>query len=168
MKVLRAGLAAVAVLAMSLLSGVASAQQQPSASAIATAKQLLELKGAFGVYDNAVPGLIDQVKAQLIQNNISYQKDITEIAAKLAQDNKGRDAEMGSEMARLYAVDFTEQELKDLLKFYQSPLGKKVLTQEPKTIQASLQFMRGWSQKFGDEMDGKFHEEMKNRGKPIN
>jgi uncharacterized protein len=164
----RAILAAVVVSAMSLLSGVASAQQLPSASAIATARQLLELKGAFSVYDNAVPGLIEQVKAQLMQNNISYQKDINEIAAKLAQDLQGRDAEMGTEMARLYATDFTEQELKDLLNFYKSPLGKKVLVQEPKTIAASLQFMRSWSQKFGDEVDGKFHEEMKKRGKPIN
>ncbi len=96
----RAILAAVVVSAMSLLFGVASAQQQPSASAIATARQLLELKGAFSVYDNAVPGLIDQVKTQLMQNNISYQKDINEIAAKLAQDLQGRDAEMGTEMAQ--------------------------------------------------------------------
>jgi hypothetical protein len=164
----RAVLAAVIVSAMGLFTGVASAQQQPSATAIATARQVLELKGAFAVYDNAVPKLIDQVKAQLMQSNISYQKDLNDIGVKLAQDLTGRESEMGNEMARLYATDFTEQELKDLLAFYKSPLGKKVLTQEPKTIGASLQYMRDWSQRFGDEVDGKFHEEMKKRGKPIN
>jgi hypothetical protein len=163
----RAILAAVVVSAMSLLSGVALAQQQPSASALATARQLLELKGAFSVYVGAVPGTIENIKGQLMQSNISYQKDLNEVAAKLRQDLQGRDAEIGNEMARQYATDFTEQELKDLLAFYKTPLGKKVLAQEPKTIAASLQFMRDWGARFADEVDGKFHVEMKNRGKPI-
>jgi hypothetical protein len=164
----RVGLAAVVVTMMSLWHGLASAQQQPSANAIATARQLLELKGAFSGYNGAVPGTIENVKMQLMQNNISYQKDLTEVAAKLKQDMQGRDTEIGNEMARLYATDFTEPELKDLLAFYKSPLGKKVLTQEPQTIGASLQYMKAWGEKFGDEVDGKFHEEMKKRGKPVN
>jgi uncharacterized protein len=163
----RAILAAVVVSAMSLLSGVASTQQQPSAGALAAARQLLELKGAFSVYDGAVPGTVENIKLQLLQANISYQKDLNEVAAKLRQDMQGRDAEIGNEMVRQYATDFTEQELKDLLAFYKTPLGKKVLAQEPKTIAASLQFMRDWGARFADEVDGKFHVEMKNRGKPI-
>jgi len=164
----RAILAAVVVVAMSLVSGVASAQQQPSASALATARQLLELKGAFTVYAGAVPGTIENIKGQLMQNNVSYQKDLNEVALKMRQDMQGRENEIGNEMVRQYATDFSEQELKDILAFYKSPLGKKLLEQEPKTIAASLQFMRDWGARFADEVDGKFHVEMKNRGKPIN
>ena len=36
--------------------------------------------------------------------------------------------------ARIYATHFTEQELKDLLAFYQSPLGQKALVEEPKVL----------------------------------
>jgi len=163
----RAILAAVVVSAMSLLSSVASAQQPPSAGALAAARQLLELKGAFSVYTGAVPGTVENIKSQLLQANVTYQKDLNEVAAKLRQDLQGRDAEIGNEMARQYATDFSEQELKDLLTFYKSPLGKRLLEQEPKTIAASLQFMRDWGARFADEVDGKFHVEMKNRGKPI-
>ena len=42
-------------------------------------------------------------------------------------------------MVDLYTQTFTEQELKDLVKFYQSPLGKKVLSQMPKVTQQSAQ-----------------------------
>ena len=42
--------------------------------------------------------------------------------------------------------NFTEQELKDLLAFYKSPLGKKSLEQEPKSIEASLNYMRNWGE----------------------
>lgn len=163
----RAVLAAVIVSAMGLLSGVASAQQQPSAAAIAAARQLLELKGAFALYTDAVPKLIDQVKVHLVETNLNYQKDLNEIGTKMSQDLKGRDSEMGDEMARIYATTFTEQELKDMLAFYKSPVGQKMQAQEPKAINASLQYMQNWSQRFGDEVDGKFREEMKKRGKPI-
>jgi hypothetical protein len=163
----RAFLAAVVVSAMSLWSGVASAQQQPTAGALAAARQLLQVKGAFTVYDGAVIGTIENVKGQLLQNNISYQKDLNDIAAKLRQDMAGRDAEIGNEMVRQYATDFSEQELKELVNFYNTPLGRKLLAQEPKTIAASLQFMRDWGTRFADEVDGKFHAEMQKRGKPI-
>jgi hypothetical protein len=169
----RAVLAAVIVSAMGFFSVVVSAQQpsaqkQPSAGALAAARQLLELKGAYSVYTGAVPGTVDSIKVQLIQANISYQKDLNEIAAKLRTDLNGRDAELGNEMARQYATDFSEQELKDIVAFYKTPLGKKMLDQEPKTIAASLQFMRDWGARFADEVDGKFHQEMKSRGKPLN
>jgi hypothetical protein len=160
--------AAVLILAVGLWQGTARAQQQqPSANAIALARQVIELKGAAAVYQNAVPGVIEHVRDQIMRNNISYQKDLVEITAKLEQDNKGREKEMGDEMARLYATDFTEAELKDIVAFYKSPLGQKLLTQEPKTIAASLQYMQSWGERFGDEMDAKFHEEMKKRGKAL-
>src|SRR5262249_51212630 len=143
--------AAVMLLASGALFGSASAQQQASAAAQASARQILELKNAMSIYQGSVPGMIDRVKNQLIQNNITYQKDLNELAAQFKQDMQGRDAEIGNEMVRLYTVDFNEQELKDLLAFYKTPLGKKVLEQEPKTIQASLKYMQDWAEKFGDE-----------------
>ncbi|MBK4991385.1 DUF2059 domain-containing protein [Pseudomonas sp. S36] len=42
-------------------------------------------------------------------------------------------------MVDLYTRTFTEQELKDLVKFYESPLGKKVLREMPKVTQESAQ-----------------------------
>ncbi|EIK95662.1 hypothetical protein PMM47T1_16288 [Pseudomonas sp. M47T1] len=43
------------------------------------------------------------------------------------------------DMVKLYTDTFTEQELKDLVKFYQSPLGKKVLEKMPSVTQQSAQ-----------------------------
>ena len=38
-----------------------------------------------------------------------------------------RRAEIHTEIARGYASQFTEQELKDVLAFYKTPLGKKLI-----------------------------------------
>jgi hypothetical protein len=163
----RALLAAVFILFGGVWNAPASAQQKPSASAIALASELLDMKAAKTVYQGSVPGIIERIRVQLLQNNLSYQKDLNEVAAKMNQEFKGRDAEIGDEMARIYATDFTEQELKDLLTFYKSPLGQKLLKQEPNSIHASMEFMGKWAEKFGEDMDAKFRDEMKKRGKPV-
>ncbi|SQF99834.1 Uncharacterized protein conserved in bacteria [Paucimonas lemoignei] len=47
------------------------------------------------------------------------------------------------DMVKLYTANFSESELKDLVAFYQSPLGKKVLTKMPELTQQSAQLTQG-------------------------
>jgi hypothetical protein len=155
--------AAFAVLA----AGPVAAQQQPTPAAIGYAKEILTLKNAPAMYQSAVPGMIERTKAQLVQSNLNYQKDLNEVAVLLAQQMNGREKEIGDQMARLYATDFTEQELKELVTFYKTPLGQKLINQEPRVIQASLGAMNEWAQKFAEDVDKAFRAEMRKRGKEI-
>ncbi|MNE88828.1 hypothetical protein D3C80_1861720 [compost metagenome] len=43
------------------------------------------------------------------------------------------------ELVKIYTSNFSEQELKDLIAFYESPLGKKVLEKMPSLTQQSAQ-----------------------------
>ena len=70
-------------------------------------------------------------------------------------------------MAKIYAGEFTEQELKDLVTFYKSPLGHKLLSTEPKAIQMSMAYMNQWAQSFAEVVNGEFRAEMHKRGKDI-
>ena len=56
---------------------------------------------------------------------------------------------------------------KDLLTFYKSPLGTKLLVTEPRAIQFSMSYMNQWAQQFAATIDVEFRNEMKKRGKPI-
>ena len=136
-------------------------------SAIAAAKEILLLKNAAAVYQGAVISTIQNVKNSLLQSNINLQKDIEELSLKLARDLAGKEAEIGEGMATIYASNFSEQELKDLLAFYKSPLGKKSLEQEPKAIEASLNYMRNWGEDLAMEINERFREELKKRGKDL-
>src|SRR6476660_1464245 len=100
-------------------------------AALAAAKELLALKNASAMYASAVPNIVEQTKNALIQQNLNYQKDLTEIAPQVAKTLAGREKEVGEGMAQVYANEFSEQELKDLVTFYKSPLGKKLLVAEP-------------------------------------
>ena len=159
------------VCGLALLSVSAQAQPAPlkpaSPAAIAAAKEILTMKNAGAMYAGAVPGLVQKTKETLLQNNLNYQKDLNEVAVIVAQSLAGREKEIGEQMAKIYASDFTEQELKDLVTFYKSPLGQKLLSQEPRSIQASMAYMNQWAQTFSEEINGQFRGEMRKRGKEI-
>jgi uncharacterized protein len=156
------------------LTGVPAGAQQPAAplkqaspAAIASAKEILAMKNASAMYANAVPNIVQKTKDQLLQTNLNYQKDLNEVAVVVAQKLAGREKEIGDGMANVYANDFTEQELKELVTFYKSPLGQKLLKAEPRAIQSSISYMNQWAQSFAEMVNGEFRAEMRKRGKQI-
>lgn len=169
--------AAGLALGLALSVAPASAQQKDapapqalkpaSPAALAAAKEILVLKNAAAMYANAVPNLVAQTKNGLLQTNLNYQKDLDEVAVIVAKQLAGREKEVGDAMAQIYANEFTEQELKDLVTFYKSPLGAKLLSTEPRAIQFSMSYMNQWGQQFAAAVDAAFRAEMRKRGKPI-
>jgi uncharacterized protein len=164
--------AARLALALALGAVPATAQQQAAPApltpgAIAAAKEILTLKNASAMYAGAVPGMVEKVKATLIGQNLNYQKDLNEVAAIIAKNFAGRENEIGEGMAQIYASEFTEQELKDLVTFYKSPLGQKLITSEPRAIGLSMTFMNSWAQNFAETVASAFRAEMRKRGKEI-
>ncbi|MCB1414179.1 MAG: DUF2059 domain-containing protein [Xanthobacteraceae bacterium] len=172
--VLGAGSVAI-VLALSGVPATAQAQQQApivqikpaSPAAIAAAKELLALKKAQVMYASAVPNIVQRTKDSLLRNNLNYQKDLNDVAVVVVKNLAGKESVIGEQMAKIYASVFTEQELKDLIVFYKSPLGQKLLAEEPKTVAASVSYMSQWAQQFSQQVEEQFRAEMKKRGKPV-
>src|SRR6266480_5372825 len=143
------------------VAGLPAAAQQPaprqlkqgSPAAMASAREILAMKNASAMYASVVPNIVQQTKNQLMQSNLNYQKDLNEVAVIVAQKLAGREQEIGEGMATVYANEFTEQELKDLVTFYKSPLGKKLLASEPSAIQFSMSYMKQWAQIFSETVN---------------
>src|SRR5215469_5117252 len=159
------------------LAGLPAGAQQPAApapalkpataGAMAAAREILTMKNAAALYAQAVPNIVQQTKDALLASNLNYQKDLNEVAVVVAQSMAGREKEIGEGMAQVYANEFTEQELKDLVTFYKSPLGQKLLSNEPRAIQFSMSYMNQWAQNFSETVMGTFRAEMRKRGKEI-
>jgi hypothetical protein len=164
-------------LALAVAPAAAQQKQQPmqqaatlkpvSAAAMDAAREILAMKNAVAMYNSAVPNIVEQTKNALLQSNLNYQKDLNEVAIVVAQKLAGREKEIGEGMAKIYGNEFTEQELKDLVTFYKSPLGKKLLASEPRAIQFSMAYMNQWAQLFSETVNGEFRAEMRKRGKEI-
>jgi len=157
--------ARLAAAAVALAAFIPAAHaQQPSVASLAVAKQLITTTGATTVFNPLIAGVVEQAKNLFLQQDPGLAKDLNEVAAKLRTDLQPRFAQLNDEVAKLYATNFTEQELKDILAFYQSPAGRKMLTVQPKVIDSSMAFAQTWANKLSDEVIGKMRDEMKKRG----
>lgn len=160
--------ARLAAVALALtVPGAAALAQQPSAASMATAKEIVNVSGAMVMFNPLVAGVVEQAKLLFLQQNPGLSKDLNEITAKMRNDLNPRLDELNLEMARLYATRFTEPELKEVLAFYTSPTGKKLLNEQPQVAELTLKFAQDWSNKLSDEVVGKMREELKKRGHPM-
>ena len=137
---------------------------QPSASTVALAKEILILKGSTNILDPLVVGVVEQTKNVFMQTNFAVGKDLNEVAMELRKELAPRRDALIEDVARMYAQRFTEQEIKDTLAFYTSPLGKKLVAEEPQFVDQSLQYAQGWANRLSEEVINKFRAAMKKRG----
>lgn len=138
--------------------------QQPSAAAISSAKELISITGATTLFSPLIAGVVEQAKVLFLQQNPALSKDLNEIATRMRADLQPRFTELTDEVARLYSQNFTEQELKEILAFYKTPAGKKLLTAQPQVVDASMKFAQDWANKLSDQVIAKMRDELKKRG----
>jgi hypothetical protein len=162
-KLARGARAAAIVFTMAMFTGLASAEE-PTPAAVAVAKELIVLKGSTQLWDAVVPGVIEQVKAVFMQTNPALGKELNDVAAQLRTEYAPRASQLVDQVAQLYARTFTEQELKDALAFYKSPLGRKIVNEEPKVLDDGFRRIQQWANKFSEEVMSKMRAEMKKKG----
>jgi hypothetical protein len=162
----KAGCAVMLALAL-LVSIEAARAQKPSTTALATAKGLITIKGGNALYEPIVPGVVEQAKSVLLRANPTLGKDLNEVAAKLRAELLPRGAELVNDAARIYASRFSEQELKEALAFYKTPLGRKLMVEEANVLDQSMKNAQDWANRLSEEVIGKIRSEMKKRGHEI-
>jgi hypothetical protein len=150
-----------AAVALTLMSPAAFAADAPN---IALAKQMLQVTHGDAVFTPLIPGVVEQARLFYMQQNPALGKDLTEVATKIRNDLQPRFAELIDDLAKIYADAFSEQEMKEIIAFYQTPAGKKMLDQQPKLVDASMNFAGNWANKLSEEVTAKMREELLKRG----
>ena len=144
---------------------VALAQPPQVAPAqLALAKQIVEIKGVKAIFAPLVRGVVQKTKDTVMQTNFMWGKDLNEIAAQIEKEYQPRGDEIVDATARYYASHFTEAELKQILAFYQSPVGQKMLVDEPRALDESMAYAGSWGDNLSIEVMSKLRAEMKKRG----
>ncbi len=142
----------------------APAAPQPSPASLLIAKQIVEIKGVQNIFAPLVRGVVDKTRDMFMQTNFMWAKDLNEVTAIEEKKFAPRVSELVDATARIYATHFTEQELKQLLAFYQSPVGRKALVEEPKVVQESMASAGSWGDNLSQEVIADMRQEMKKRG----
>ena len=110
------------------------------------------------MFDPIVPGVIEQHRSLLLQSNPMLSQDLNEVAAKLRVELAPRRAELACRCSHASTRKrFTEQELKDCVAFYKTPLGKKLIEQEPQVLDEAMKARASdWADKLAEEVGAEF------------
>ncbi|MBN8893116.1 MAG: hypothetical protein BGP12_00700 [Rhodospirillales bacterium 70-18] len=112
----------------------------PSPEALKAARELTALLGV----QNQARLLIAQIRAQLVaatmRSGAKDQADAVDIVDKiLMPEFVGREQEMVDLLVRPYATNFAVSDLRELTKFYRSPLGQRLINAMPAVTREGLQ-----------------------------
>jgi hypothetical protein len=159
---LRAGALLIAL----ALAAVVSAAHAQSAN-VQIAREVVVASGATRAFDGVVPSILQQSLNVYLQQNPDLQKDLTESIKAIAPGFEKRRSEIVDIIASVYATRFTEAELKALLAFYTSAVGKKFVAQLPSVLEESFIKTQEWGGRLSEEIVQSLRVEMKKRGHAI-
>jgi hypothetical protein len=158
---IRAGLFATLLAGLPLAPATA---QEFSESHLAAAKEAAIASPMAQEFNNLLPFLSQRVQNRLV----SLRPDLHEVIAKTVQDVAlrlaARRADLDNAVALLWAREFTEDELNQIVTFYTSEVGKKFIGLGAKLGQQTVQTASNWSNRVGEELLDKTREELKKQG----
>ncbi|PSC05736.1 DUF2059 domain-containing protein [Alsobacter soli] len=158
----RATLAAAA-LALTLSAAPVLAQQ-PAASHLAAARDVVLASGMSRSFDAMVPQFTEQMKSSLLTTRPEIAKDLNEVLAKLKPEFEAQREDIVNAAAKVFAARMSEVELKDVAAFYKSASGQKYVAAQPQVMDELFSQMQAWSQRLSEFMITRVRAEMKQRG----
>ena len=131
--------------ALAVMAGVHAVQaQEISESHLAAARQAIAAIDATEQFDSILPRAAQALKAELIQKDPNLEDLITKTVDEQALVLASRRADLETEAARAYANAFSEEELKAISSFYESPAGKKLIAEGPIVTREVLKAANIW------------------------
>lgn len=131
---------------------------------LAVARKYIELTDKAGIYEVALVKTAVDTMRTIISQNPEITKPVDEAITKTLDVYKGKKGELLDQFARVYALTFTIEELQEIVKFYESPVGSKLATANA-TLNESLQtVMQVFETNLKTEFFAKVRAELKAAG----
>jgi uncharacterized protein len=112
-----------------LIGAIALFQPAPARADEASHRKAVESLFALMGMERVLAESIDQMLAMQVQQNPALAQFQPQMKAFLSKYMSW--ASLKDDMAKIYMAEFTEAELKELTKFYETPLGKKTIQKMP-------------------------------------
>ena len=157
----------VAAMAVSLAMFAASAPalaQEISPDQLALARKYVDLTDKVDIYGTTIAETAAQTLQQILKLNPTIGKQATDAVTAVVKDYKARRGEMMDQIARIYAGHFTAAELQQIVAFYSTPTGQKLVTQNFDINQQLQKVMQLYRVNLTSEFYAKVRAELKSKG----
>lgn len=157
---------AVAAFALSLAVGAAapSLAQEISPDQLALARKYVDLTNKAQIFEAILAQTAAQTSKLLSEHNPDITDKIDATIGKVLESYKGKDDELFNQLARIYAVSFTPDELQQIVAFYETPAGQKLAANAFNINRDAGKVMQVYAYNFGTEFVTKVRAELKTQG----
>ena len=129
--------------ALITLSSIALAQAEPSEEMEKDVRKMLVVTGVGEMGVQVVNQLLSSFKQSVPQVPEEFW---TRFASKVDGDG------LIELVIPIYAKHFTHDEIKELLAFYETPIGKKLISTQPAMLQESMAVGQTWGESLADQV----------------
>lgn len=161
----RLSLLIAALLAFTMAAAVVpAAAQEIAPEHLALARQYIDLTDKGNVYEGVLLSTAIDTMRTVVQQNPELVNQTDEAIKKSLDFYREKKGDLLNEFARIYALNFTQEELQAIVDFYGSPTGQKLATANA-TLNDSIQQVVGiFSANLQTEFFAKVRAELKAAG----
>jgi len=144
----------ICILALSLFF-IPFSDAQSDPAYVQALKKMFELNGSEETYKAAIKQSLNMFKDQFPEDESNF---IKEFEAELLNTSFNDLFEM---LTPVYAKYLTLADVEEMIKFYETPIGKKFAKNTPSITQESMQIGQQWGMKMGERITEKMMKEKK-------
>lgn len=163
---LRRQLTAAVLAGAALLAGLAPAhaQQEISPEHLAIAREYVDMSDGADLYEVTLIELGLDVMRLLIQEDPSLADASIQAIQVVYDEYIGRKGELYDQFARIYAIRFSEEELNEIVDFYKTEVGQKLLQQNAAINQDMQTVLRVWENNARSEFLARVRSVLRSEG----
>ena len=158
---IQATLAAGLILA---LGAVGAAAADPTPAALGYAATILNDVGMKPSLDRIVPAMFGQLQRDVLATRPELKEPLDAAIKAVAPEFFKSEQGVLDDSAKFLAGEMTEDELKQVAAFYESPVGKKFIVSQSALAGHVAEIAGAWRQRLSTDMLARVHEEMKKSG----
>lgn len=153
-----------AIAALMLAAGGGATAQEISPSHLQAATDAFAAAPSVGELDALLPFVSESVQNRLIRTRPDLFREIAEVVEAQALALSVRRTDLGNDMARIWARQFSEEELNQITVFFTSEAGQKYKEIAPQVGQDMIRTSRAWSNRVGEELYERALDELGRQG----
>jgi uncharacterized protein len=156
------------LLALSLVLAAPAWAEPLPAEGMAAGRELVATMRMTDQFKALMPIILNNLKTALLAGRSpKFVEDYEAALPKLMAAMEERYGELNEFFAAIYAKNFTVSELRDLIAFYRTPTGEKLLQLTPTIAQQGMQVGQAFGAKIGEEVKQRMIEELRKKGHNI-
>jgi hypothetical protein len=138
--------------------------QEIAPSQLAAAEQVVKSAPQIGNFDVLLPQTATRMKNDLIGQRPDLYREITQVVDDDAEKLVERRADLDKDIARIWAKNFTEDELNDINAFFTSDVGKKYKEKAPVVGPEIIKASKNWRDRVRGELLDMVKADLKKMG----